>query len=136
MSNNVTKKDLIQRVCDRSASPESTLTRAQVRDVVQLFLDVITDELAAGHRIELRDFGVFEVRRRAQRIAQNPKTLEKVKIDPRYTVKFKAGRMMQESVAKNTPTLEAARTGISIESKPEPPVAETVRKERLDSRAT
>ncbi len=118
MSGNVTKKDLIQQVCDRAAAPESGLTRAQVRDVIQTFLDVIIDELKSGRRIELRDFGVFEVKRREARTAQNPKTLEKVEVPPHYSVKFKAGRMMQEGVSRNTAALDAARANVNVEPKP------------------
>lgn len=87
---NVTKKDLIDRIVE-----ETGVKRVLVRQIIQQFLDSVTDELGEGHRIELRDFGVFEVRQRAARLAQNPKTLEKVHVPPKRSVRFKAGRMMK-----------------------------------------
>jgi integration host factor subunit beta len=92
----ITKKDLIERI-----SEDSKLKRDQVRDVVQLFLDSLVDELAAGNRIEFRDFGVFEVRTRAGRIAQNPRTMQRVDVPPKKTVRFKIGRLMREKMTAN-----------------------------------
>ena len=67
-----------------------------VKAVVQLFLDEIISELAQGKRLEFRDFGVFEPRTRESRTAQNPKTLEKVQVPAKRSVKFKMGRLMRE----------------------------------------
>ncbi|HJP00831.1 MAG TPA: HU family DNA-binding protein, partial [Planctomycetota bacterium] len=50
-------------------------------------------------RLEFREFGVFEVRRRSARRAQNPRTLEKVDVEAKRVVKFKVGRLMRERVA-------------------------------------
>ncbi|MBK8914451.1 MAG: integration host factor subunit beta [Phycisphaerales bacterium] len=69
----ITKKDLVDRIAEDSGSK-----RVLVKRVVQRFLDEIITELAAGNRLEFRDFGVFELRERAARRAQNPKTLEPV----------------------------------------------------------
>ncbi len=93
----VTKKELVDRIADElnSSHPRSRIKRIQVRRVVQKFLDMIIDELAKGNRLEFRDFGVFECKQRAPRIAQNPKTLEKVPVPARRAVKFKAGRLMK-----------------------------------------
>lgn len=88
-----TKKDLIDRIAD-----ESSLRRAEVKQVVQSFLDNIIIELSKGNRLEFRDFGVFESRDRKPRVAQNPKTLEAVEVPARRTVKFKVGRLMQLSL--------------------------------------
>ena len=63
---------------------------------MQQFLDEIGTELAKSNRLEFRDFGVFEVKERAARTAQNPKTLEKVQVPTKRTVKFKMGRIMRE----------------------------------------
>jgi len=87
----VTKKELVDRIADGSK-----LRREQVRDVLQKFLDQLIEELADGNRIEFRDFGVFEVRVRAARTAQNPKTLQRVSVPARRTVKFKVGRLMKD----------------------------------------
>jgi integration host factor subunit beta len=69
-----------------------------VKRVIQAFLDDIIDELGQGNRLEFRDFGVFESKQRAARVAQNPKTLERVHVPPKRTVKFKVGRLMKEKL--------------------------------------
>ncbi len=89
----VTKKDLIDRIAAQTGQ-----RRAAVRGTIQSFLDEIVTELGAGNRLEFRDFGVFEIKQRAARVAQNPKTLQKVTVPAKNTVKFKVGRRMQESV--------------------------------------
>jgi len=89
----ITKKDLIDRI-----SAATGETRVTVKKVVQSFLDSIVVELGRGNRLEFRDFGVFEIKNRAARIAQNPKTLQRVPVPPKRTVKFKVGRMMKESL--------------------------------------
>ena len=92
----VTKKELIDRIADTTQAK-----RVVVKRIVQSFLDEVIIELAKDNRLEFRDFGVFETRTRAARDAQNPKTLEKVKVPPKRTVKFKMGRLLKE---KLTPT--------------------------------
>lgn len=87
----VTKKELIERIAETAG-----VTKSAARDVIQGFLDAIMNELAAGNRLEFREFGVFEVRTRKPRSAQNPRTLEKVMVPARRSVRFKAGRIMKE----------------------------------------
>ena len=82
-----TKKDLIDRIAD-----ETKYKRNDVRAIVQAFLDTVITELGDGNRLEFRDFGVFELRERAPRMAQNPRTLERVPVPARRTVKFKVDR--------------------------------------------
>lgn len=94
----ITKKDLIDRISEKSGVKRST-----VKDVVQMLLDQITDELADGNRLEFRDFGVFEVKSRAARTAQNPKTLQRVSVPPKRSVKFKGGRLMRERLEGDAP---------------------------------
>lgn len=67
-----------------------------VKKIIQQFLDEIVLELGQGNRLEFRDFGVFELRARAARVAQNPKTMEKVFVPSKRTVKFKIGRLMKQ----------------------------------------
>jgi integration host factor subunit beta len=86
----VTKKELVDRISD-----ETDEKRVVVKKVVQQFLDEIIEELGKGNRLEFRDFGVFETKERAARIAQNPKTLQRVHVPPKRTVKFKVGRLMK-----------------------------------------
>ena len=85
-----TKKDLIDRIAD-----ETSQKRTAVKATVQSFLVNVIRELSEGNRLEFRDFGVFEIRERAPRIAQNPKTLERVPVPAKKTVKFKIGRLMK-----------------------------------------
>ena len=99
----VTKKELIDRIAERTQAK-----RVSVKRIVQAFLDEITQELCQNNnRLEFRDFGVFETRTRAARIAQNPKTLERVEVPAKRTVKFKMGRLMRESLC-SVPTTESA----------------------------
>ncbi|MFM1833791.1 MAG: hypothetical protein RLZZ461_2107 [Planctomycetota bacterium] len=88
-----TKKELVDRI-----AADSNLSRADVKRTVQAFLDEVIEELDKGNRLEFRDFGVFEIRQRAARRAQNPKTLEQVEVPARRTVKFKPGRLMKVKV--------------------------------------
>ena len=85
-----TKKDLIDRIAD-----ETNQKRTAVKKTVQAFLEQVIKELGEGNRLEFRDFGVFEIRERAPRMAQNPKTLERVPVPAKKTVKFKIGRLMK-----------------------------------------
>ncbi|MFP3937649.1 MAG: HU family DNA-binding protein [Phycisphaerae bacterium] len=89
----VTKKELVDRIAD-----ETGIKRVAVKQAVQSFLDEIIKELGRGNRLEFRDFGVFETKDRAARIAQNPKTLQRVHVPPKRTVKFKVGRLMKEKL--------------------------------------
>lgn len=90
----ITKKELIDRIADRTGNK-----RVVVKRVIQNFLDEIMDELGSGNRLEFRDFGVFESKVRAARVAQNPKTLERVHVPEKRTVKFKVGRIMKIKLA-------------------------------------
>jgi len=69
-----------------------------VKATVQNFLNEIISELAKGNRFEFRDFAVFETKTRAARTAQNPKTLERIHVPAKRTVKFKAGRLMKQKL--------------------------------------
>jgi nucleoid DNA-binding protein len=89
----ITKKELIDRIAEATQAK-----RVIVKRIVQSFLDEITAELGKGNRLEFRDFGVFETRTRASRVAQNPKTLERVEVPSKRTVKFKMGRQMKEKL--------------------------------------
>lgn len=90
----VTKKELIDHIAEQTQAK-----RVLVKRIVQAFLDEIVIQLAKNNRLEFRDFGVFETRTRAARTAQNPKTLERVKVPAKRTVKFKMGRIMRENLS-------------------------------------
>ena len=89
----ITKKDLVDRISESSATK-----RVIVKKIIQTFLDEVISELGNGNRLEFRDFGVFEIRERKPRVAQNPKTMEKVHVPSKRTVKFKVGRLMKEQL--------------------------------------
>ena len=89
----VTKKEIIDQIAERTQAK-----RILVKRIIQSFLDGITKELSKDNRLELRDFGVFETRKRVARTAQNPKTLERVDVPAKRTVKFKMGRLMRENL--------------------------------------
>ena len=103
-----TKKEIVDRIAERTG-----LKRNDVRDVVQLFLDSVIDELGQGNRLEFRDFGVFDVRERAERIAQNPKTLERVVVPAKRMARFRVGRLMKQCVDTGScvPALTGAAGG-------------------------
>jgi integration host factor subunit beta len=88
-----TKKELIDRI-----AKNTELKRSDVKRVAQALLDEVINELSRGNRLEFRDFGVFEVRERAARVAQNPKTLDPVMVPAKRTVRFKVGKLMQTCV--------------------------------------
>ena len=92
----ITKKELVNRIAERSKQ-----TKVVVKDIVQQFLDEIVQELSVGNRLEFREFGVFEVKERAARTAQNPRTLEKVEVPAKKVVKFKVGRLMRQNVGED-----------------------------------
>ncbi|MDX1682305.1 MAG: HU family DNA-binding protein [Phycisphaeraceae bacterium] len=92
----VTKKELVDSIAEATDQKQVV-----VKQVVQGLLDQVIVELGKGNRLELRDFGVFEVRQRQARKAQNPKTLEPVYVPPKRTVKFKPGRLMRETLEQN-----------------------------------
>ena len=89
----ITKKELVNRI-----SAKTGQTKVVTKQVIQMFLDEIIDELGQGNRLEFREFGVFEIKERAARKAQNPRTLQKVDVPAKRVVKFKVGRMMKEKV--------------------------------------
>jgi integration host factor subunit beta len=90
----ITKKELIDRIAERTQAK-----RVAVKSIIQAFLNEITRELSENNRLEFRDFGVFETRTRAARVAQNPKTLERVEVPAKRTVKFKMGRLMRKNLS-------------------------------------
>ena len=89
----ITKKDLIDRIAEMTGQK-----RTVVKQTVQRFLEQMIVELGRGNRLEFRDFGVFEIKQRAPRVAQNPKTLERVEVPAKRTVKFKVGRLMKQGL--------------------------------------
>lgn len=89
----MTKKEIV-----RTISEEIGLTQLKTKEIVQKTFDAIVDTLVEDGRIELRNFGVFEVKIRAPRKARNPRTGDKVSVPEKYVVTFKPGKEMEERV--------------------------------------
>ena len=89
----VTKKEIVRTISD-----EIGLTQLQTKEIVQKTFNAIIEALVEDERIELRNFGVFEVKRRAPRKARNPRTGDKVFVPEKYVVTFKPGKEMEERV--------------------------------------
>jgi nucleoid DNA-binding protein len=89
----VTKKEIVKQISD-----ELGLTQLKTKEIVQKTFDAIIDTLLREKRIELRNFGVFEVKRRKARKARNPRTGERVDVEPKNVVTFKPGKEMEERV--------------------------------------
>jgi integration host factor subunit beta len=103
----VTKKEIVKQISERIG-----LTQLKTKEIVQLTFDAIVDTLLEDKRIELRNFGVFEVKQRKARKARNPRTGEKVDVPAKNVVTFKPGKEMEERVLRLTGVPEA-------DSKPE-----------------
>lgn len=89
----MTKKDIVKAI-----SEQIGMTQLKTKEIVQQTFDAIIDTLVREHRIELRNFGVFEVKKRAARKARNPRTGERVDVAEKYVVTFKPGKEMEERV--------------------------------------
>ena len=110
----MTKRDLTIRI-----SEETGLVQQQVLEVVQKTLDYIAQAVAKGDTVELRNFGVFEVKIRKARVGRNPNAPETdVPIPARAVVKFKPGKDMREEVLKLTPKPGAPVTAAAPAAKP------------------
>lgn len=117
----LTKRDLVVRI-----SSETGLVQQHVLEVVQKTLDYIAEAVSKGRKVELRNFGVFEVKVRKARIGRNPNAPENdVRIPPRAVVKFKPGKEMREAVLQLTPEQIAAQN-TPPPAPPSPPAAPSV----------
>src|SRR3954468_18297482 len=94
----VTKKEIVKKI-----SEDIGLIQLKTKDIVQRTLDAIIHTLVSEGRIELRNFGVFEVKRRAPRKARNPRTGDKVYVPSKNVVTYKPGKEMEELVRKMNP---------------------------------
>lgn len=89
----MTKKEIVKTI-----SEEIGMTQLRTKEIVQKTFDAIVETLVEERRIELRNFGVFEVKKRAARKARNPRTGDKVYVPAKYVVTFKPGKEMEEKV--------------------------------------
>ena len=102
----VTKKEIVKHI-----SEEVGLTQLKTKEIVQKTFEAIIETLIHERRIELRNFGVFEVKQRKARQARNPKTSEPVYVASKLVVTFKPGKEMEERVSQMDPVPEIAGVG-------------------------
>ena len=118
----MTKRELVIEVAERLG-----YTQNEVAGVVQCALDAIAESLATGQRLEIRNFGVFEVKSRDARIGRNPRTGEEVPIARKNVATFKPGKALKERVQEGDPggapvpqqTHSAVRASSEVRPKPE-----------------
>jgi integration host factor subunit beta len=109
----VTKRELVQRIAERTG-----VQQISAKEVIQSFLDEIIAELAKGNRLEFRDFGVFEPKCKAHRVARNPRTGAQVEVPEKTTVKFKVGRLMKK-IQREEDDADSQLTGQAQSAAPE-----------------
>lgn len=90
----MTRSELV----DRLTNQYPTLTRADVAAAVSVILEVITDTLVSGDRVEIRDFGSFRINYRPPRVGRNPKTGARVDVAAKVMPHFKPGLELRERV--------------------------------------
>ena len=103
----MTKKEIVKTI-----SEEIGMTQLKTKEIVQKTFDAIVETLVEDGRIELRNFGVFEVKKRAARKARNPRTGQRVDVPQKFVVTFKPGKEMEEKV-RQLEEAEAAKAATS-----------------------
>jgi nucleoid DNA-binding protein len=116
----VTKKEIVKTI-----SEEIGLTQLKTKEIVQKTFDAIVETLVEEHRIELRNFGVFEVKQRAARKARNPRTGAKVFVPEKFVVTFKPGKEMEEKVRQLERQAAEARAKAAGQQPSAMPVTQT-----------
>lgn len=106
----MTKKEIVKTISD-----ETGLNQQQIKTIVQKTFDAIVQTLVDEGRIELRNFGVFQVRTRAARKARNPRTGRQVEVPEKFVVTFKPGKIMEQKVnsIEGTPLAQQIRDEIA-----------------------
>src|SRR5207244_12577614 len=105
----VTKKEIVKTICERANKKKlmkCNLTQLATKEIVQWTFEAIIDTLVKEGRIELRNFGVFEVRQRKPRKARNPRTGDRVDVAAKNVVTFQPGKELEERVRKAAKPVE------------------------------
>jgi len=120
----VTKKEIVKKICERANKEKlmkGNLTQLATKEIVQWTFEAIIATLVKEGRIELRNFGVFEVKQRKPRKARNPRTGERVDVEAKNVVTFQPGKEMEEQVRKFAkpaePKKKKSRKGKPVEAK-------------------
>ena len=114
----MTKKEIV-----KTNSEEIGLTQLKTKEIVQRTFDAIVETLVTEGRIELRNFGVFEVKKRAARKARNPRTGDKVDVPEKFVVTFKPGKEMEARVRQMELDARNKESAAASASTPDIPVA-------------
>lgn len=114
----MTKKEIVKDISEAIG-----LTQLKTKEIVQKTFDAIVKTLVEDGRIELRNFGVFEVKKRAARKARNPRTGDKVFVPEKFVVTFKPGKEMEEKVRQME---EAAARAAAQQAGGEQPAVESI----------
>jgi integration host factor subunit beta len=109
----VTKKEIVKTI-----SEEIGMTQLKTKEIVQKTFNAIVETLVEERRIELRNFGVFEVKARAARKARNPRTGQRVDVPEKFVVTFKPGKEMEEKVRELEQRLAAQGISLTHEGPP------------------
>jgi nucleoid DNA-binding protein len=105
----VTKKEIVRDICERANKEKlmkGNLTQLATKEIVQWTFEAIIATLVEEGRIELRNFGVFEVKQRKPRKARNPRTGDRVDVAAKNVVTFQPGKEMEEQVRKFAKAVE------------------------------
>jgi len=108
----VTKKEIVRDICERANKEKlmkGSLTQLATKEIVQWTFEAIIDTLVKEGRIELRNFGVFEVKQRKPRKARNPRTGDRVDVAAKNVVTFQPGKEMEEQVRKFAKPIEVKK---------------------------
>jgi integration host factor subunit beta len=114
MTKKMTKKEIVKMISD-----DIGLTQIKTKEIVQKTFDFIIDTLVTEGRIELRNFGVFAVKKRAARKARNPKTGQKVDVPTKFVVTFKPGKEMEKRVLE----MEALEQQQEVQNEQQPDIS-------------
>lgn len=109
----MTKKEIVKTI-----SEEIGMTQLRTKEIVQKTFDAIVETLVQDGRIELRNFGVFEVKKRAARKARNPRTGQRVDVPEKFVVTFKPGKEMEEKVRQLEEQAAAQRAALAGSNSP------------------
>lgn len=108
----MTKKEIVRQLCEKANKEKllkGNLTQLATKEIVQWTFDAIIETLVSDGRIELRNFGVFEVKQRKPRKARNPRTGERVDVASKNVVTFQPGKEMEERVRQYAKPAEPKR---------------------------
>jgi len=114
----VTKKDIVRTIAE-----EIDLPQFRTRLLVQRTFEALIEALVRDGRVELRNFGIFQIKQREARLARNPRTGEPVPVEAKNVVTFKPGKEMEARVRDYKTTAAGDQPVLPAEQSPEPPPA-------------